>query len=202
MDKKKVNLTGSESRDRFKQLHKQKLHNQFYALDIDFALVEKHLDATECGEALPLIVAILDFKLPNDTPTFSEVLAYNQFLEDNIPVYIVESASTEFVEKTPSEQRLTVYEYEGGDWRPDPPNWDGRVVLEEGTWSEFESWQDTLRIKRRNVEKVRHQVKKQVEETKNEVEDVETYRDVERLGEIILSDEEILKTLIDRLKSI
>lgn len=202
MNERKRDLIGSESRDKFKHFHKKKLHNQFYALDIDFALVEKHLGATESGEPLPFIVAILDFKLPNDSPTFSEVLAYNQFIKTNIPVYIVEADSEEFAEKKPSEQRLSVYEYKGGDWRPDPPHWDGEIVIEQATWREFGSWQDSLRIKRRDIKKARHQVKKRVEETKEEVDDIETYRDVQRLGEVILSDDEVLEVLLERLDSI
>ena len=81
MDDKTKLLKGSPSRDTFKQAHKS-LSNSFYACDIDFVFVGNHP---------PGIIAFLDFKLPRDTVTFSEVLAYNDLLK-LAPVYIVEAS--------------------------------------------------------------------------------------------------------------
>ena len=80
-------LKGSPSRDIFKQMHKT-LHRSFYACDIDFVLVgnRPHRPAG--------IIAFLDFKLPQDKVTFSEVLAYNDLLKI-APVYIIESPNPE-----------------------------------------------------------------------------------------------------------
>jgi hypothetical protein len=71
MDDNKLNCKGSPSRDAFKWWHKH-LIETFYACDLDFVLVEKDF---------PGIVAILDYKQPGDTVTFSEALAYNRLVE-------------------------------------------------------------------------------------------------------------------------
>jgi len=84
MDNNKKSLKGSPSRDMFKQMHKT-LPGRFYACDIDFVLVENRP---------PYIIAFLDFKLPYDSVTFAEVLAYNT-LSTIAPVYIVESPNPE-----------------------------------------------------------------------------------------------------------
>jgi len=84
MDNNKQLLKGSPSRDTFKQMHKT-LAGRFYACDIDFVLVENRP---------PYIIAFLDFKLPYDSVTFAEVLAYNT-LSMVAPVYIVESPNPE-----------------------------------------------------------------------------------------------------------
>jgi len=103
MDDNKKALKGSPSRDLFKQAHKT-LAKQFYACDIDFVWV---------GKYPPGIIAFLDFKLPRDKVTFSEVLAYNDLLKI-APVYIVEAPD-------PVAGPFTVSRYTGGDFKPNPP---------------------------------------------------------------------------------
>lgn len=202
MNKQKLQLMGSESRDRFKHIHKNRLHDQFYALDIDFALIERNKWAAEDGSHLPLIVAILDFKMPDDRPTFSEVLAYNQFIKQNIPVYIVEANSDDFVDKDPSKHRLTVYEYQGGDWEPEIPDWDGDLVLEDATWRDFEKWQDELRIKRRNIEKARHKVRNMIQETKDDVDELDMYKAADVMEEVLLNEQELIEKLMEDMDDI
>ena len=84
MNSNKKLLKGSPSRDIFKQMHKT-LPGRFYACDIDFVLVENRP---------PYILAFLDFKLPYDSVTFTEILAYNRLLAV-APIYIVESPNPE-----------------------------------------------------------------------------------------------------------
>jgi len=146
IDEQKRALTGSASRDRFKQLHKEKLPDNCYALDIDFALVEKNQHR---GEDQPLIAAILDFKTASDDLTFTEVLAYNQFLEKNIPVYVVESETNDFAQVDVADHRFTIKEYNGGNWRLFPPSYECEVLREGATWRVLKKWEDKLRIERR-----------------------------------------------------
>ncbi|MBE3576897.1 MAG: hypothetical protein IMX00_04325 [Limnochordales bacterium] len=124
-------LKGSTSRDEFKFWHKQ-LATDLYAMDVDLALVSK---------VVPGIVAILDYKQPYDRVTFAEVLGYNHFLNVGIPVYLLRGHAPEFSE-------LTVEEYMGGDWKPDPPRCETRVVLEKASPEEFLEWERKLRAAR------------------------------------------------------
>jgi len=145
MNSDKKQLQGSKNRDRFKRLHKN-LHEQFYALDIDLALVEKNVHN---GTADPCIVAFLDFKMPSDRPTFTEVLTYNQFVGNDIPVYLIESEHEGFCEQAPEEHRFSIKRYKGGDWEPDPPPYETATVLSGATWQDMAAWEDELRLERR-----------------------------------------------------
>jgi len=145
MNNDKKQLEGSKNRDRFKRLHKN-LHEQFYALDIDLALIEKNIYN---GSENPCIVSIIDFKMPKDRATFTEVLTYNQFLDNNVPVHLIESKSTSFYEQTTKQHRFEVKKYQGGNWKPDPPKYSTKTVLSNATWSDLSSWEDELRLKRR-----------------------------------------------------
>jgi len=109
MDDHKMNCKGSPSRDAFKQWHKL-LGDELYACDLDFVLVSKHP---------PGIVAVFDYKRPDDDITFSEVLAYNKLKQDGIPLYIVVGEYDPDNGKPFSE--FEVYRYLGGNWAPDPP---------------------------------------------------------------------------------
>jgi len=81
MDKRLVNLKGSENRDTFKQAHKEFLGNGFYGGDLDYVVVEFKP---------PGIVAFYDYKMPGDSVSNTEVVYYNELIKI-APLYIVES---------------------------------------------------------------------------------------------------------------
>jgi len=154
MIEEKKRLKGSKNRDEFKQLHKTQLDGAFYALDIDFALIAKNEE--RFSEALPMIVAIIDFKMPDDDPTFSEVLAYNQFKEMNIPVYLIEALNKPFVELEPEKHRFRIKEYISGEWKPEHLPTETNVVAEAITWEELEKWEREIRNSRRQERRERY----------------------------------------------
>ncbi|MBD3252010.1 hypothetical protein GF380_06215 [Candidatus Uhrbacteria bacterium] len=127
MDGKKLALKGSPSRDNFKHIHKR-LNKRFYALDIDFVLVDKWPQ--------PHIVAILDYKRPGDTVTFAEVIAYNAFINAGIKVFVVESESL---------KTFNVYQYKGGDYKPHPPVVKLVKIRNGVDLAGFERWELKLR---------------------------------------------------------
>jgi hypothetical protein len=118
---------GSPSRDLFKRKHKD-LGRDLYALDIDFALIEKY--------PYPTIVAILDYKQSQDEITFSEVIAYNSLLERGIPIYIISGDA--------DQGAFTILKYEGGNYKK--PISRLRVVHQTENWQEFEKWERGLRL--------------------------------------------------------
>ncbi|AFH21527.1 hypothetical protein OSG_eHP3_00070 [environmental Halophage eHP-3] len=145
MNSDKRALEGSKNRDRFKRLHKN-LHPQFYALDIDLALVEKNIHN---GSEFPCIVSFIDFKMPGDRATFTEVLTYNQFLSNGVPVHLIESESKKFHEQTREEHRFKIKKYRGGNWRPNPPEYNTETVVSNATWEDLADWENGLRQQRR-----------------------------------------------------
>ena len=129
MDDSKRRLKGSEKRDIFKQMHKS-LNASFYALDIDFCLISKHP---------PGVVALLDYKDPNDHVTFSEALFYGWWLDMcPVPIYIVEASD-------PKNGPFTIKEYLGGDYHPEPPviTWGMSMIAPD--WEAFGKWERELR---------------------------------------------------------
>ena len=129
MDKRKLDLKGSPSRDEFKYQHKRKLPSNFYATDLDLALVE-----TDEG-----IVAFLDYKNPRDLLTFTETLAYNQLIEI-APVYIIVS---EDLEHGPFEviyyDEMPPKDYTMEDLRRE------FLVIRLEDWGEFKEWEEYIR---------------------------------------------------------
>lgn len=133
MDEFKRRRKGSESRDRFKQQHKEldKYYEGLHATDIDFCLVSKYP---------PGIVAFLDFKLWSDEGvTFAEVLAYNK-LTKIAPVYIIEGGPKCL------DSSLIIREYVAGNYRPFPPivTWGDTTVSISGR-QEYSEWEKSLR---------------------------------------------------------
>lgn len=131
MDKAKRELKGSEKRDTFKQMHKR-LSSSFYATDVDFCLVSKHP---------PGVVAYIDFKDHNDRVSFSEALAYNEFMKE-APVYIIQASK-------PETGPFTVQRYLGASWRPDPPEVEYGAPLWVKDWEALGEWEQQLRGKYR-----------------------------------------------------
>lgn len=126
MLKQKRALRGSPARDAFKRRHKD--FGALYASDADLCLVSKNP---------PGIIAYLDYKAPYDSVTFAEVLLYNDWMR-RTPVYIVEGAD-------PERGPFLVHRYEGGDWRPDPPKVQLRLVVECPNYEAFITWEEALR---------------------------------------------------------
>ena len=129
MDDVKRMLQGSKSRDLFKFRHKL-LDESLHATDIDFMLV--------CKDPEPGIVAVLDYKTHGDKIRFSEVLAYNFFKVNGVLVFIVQGSSD-------PDGKFTIFEYESGDHRPEPPDCNLREVCKTESWEDFEKWELRLR---------------------------------------------------------
>lgn len=148
-----LHLKGSSSRDTFKYLHKTELPGSFYALDADLELVAK--------KPVPHIVARLDFKLEGDTISFTEVIAYNYFIQMNppIPVYIIEAVGP-FEEALPKDHRFRICRYNGGDYRPTPPTWDMECSRNLYGWEGLGAWERELRRRRRKQVKVQMHLNK------------------------------------------
>lgn len=126
--KSKRDLQGSPSRDVFKRCHKQKLDGKCYATDADLVLV---------GKNPPGIIAYLDFKLPADQVTFSEILAYNEWMKSH-PVYIIQSPD-------PERGPFDVFRYLGGNWRPNPPVCELEQIEWLLDWNGLQRFEDELR---------------------------------------------------------
>lgn len=194
MDEDKRNLEGSKNRDRFKQLHKQQTHPDFYGLDIDFAFVEKNING---GRKDPFIVAIVDFKTQEDGLTFTEGIAYNHFVNLNIPVYIITCLNERFCETEPEEQRFQITQFQKADWEPESVPWEGDVVEENVGWRGLRKWEDQLRIQRRREHRMYKRVMEDVDKSKQEAEDVEMYEvldDLQRMAQ----KPEIRRALVER----
>lgn len=146
MDNAKKQLKGSETRDRFKQLHKAMLPAHCYALDSDLELVEKL--------PFPFIVARIDFKVEGDQLTFAEAISYDYLLnglpsEYRIPVFIIEATRAFRVSEDPSDHRFTVWEIIEVDYKPEPPLRKANKLLSGLTWRELAEWEIRLREARR-----------------------------------------------------
>ena len=79
----KAGLIGAKSRDAWKYWHKTQCPpwgSRFWGLDVDFVLVDKNP---------PRIIAVLDYKQPHDIVGFSEVIAYNAFIDAGMGVFII-----------------------------------------------------------------------------------------------------------------
>jgi len=135
-------IQGSEARDVFKRLHKQKAPSDFYALDVDLELVSK--GGISHNAPAPNIVARIDFKRPDDGLEFTEVLSYNWMVTRDVPVYIIECTDVDFVKKTPEEHRFNVFRYKGGDFL-DPVNTITRRVATGLSWKQLVEWERCLR---------------------------------------------------------
>lgn len=162
MNDDKKQLEGSINRDRFKKLHKTEMDSSFYALDVDFALISKGKQRGRSPEELPVIVAILDFKMPNDDLTFSEVLCYNRFIERNIPVYIIECETVDFVDVPTSDHKFTIKEYLGGDYKPSYVPYDSQMIKESVGWGGLEKWEKEVRSERKQERRKRYEELKNV----------------------------------------
>ena len=127
MDCFKQALKGSPARDAFKQAHK-KIDPTYYAFDLDLVLVSK---------SPPGIVAGFDYKTTTDRITFAEALGYNDLL-CQFPIFIVESDD-------PDNGPFTIFEYLGGDWKPEPPVCQLRRVCTCDDWRAFRFFELGLR---------------------------------------------------------
>lgn len=145
-------LMGSRARDAFKYWHKS-LGKNLPSIDLDFVFVNKAIH--------PGIVAVLDYKRPDDKVSYAEVLAYNQFVELEIQVFIVEA---EFTDGRPFEN-LTVKRYLNGIIKPYPQEPDVvlEVVLSNATAVGFEQWERNLRSEHERFSFQMKQLRKRIE---------------------------------------
>lgn len=103
MDKKTKNLKGSPSRDNFKWWHK-KLSRTWYAIDIDLV----PFDFTQG------ILGFIDYKLPKDHITVTEIAVYDELTEHGFEVVIAEGAMPEPNDNMSSSEAfkdVAVYKY-------------------------------------------------------------------------------------------
>lgn len=122
MDDEKKALKGSSSRDEFKNLHKLRCNEHFYASDLDFVLVTGNRT----------IVAFLDYKTPNDQITWAEGIMFDNLLE-LAPVYIVVAPPE------PLEGPFKISRYINRAVQQD------EAIL--STWDDFDDWEGELRRK-------------------------------------------------------
>lgn len=145
MEAWKKNQKGSESRDKFKLLHKAKLPDSQWATDADLVLVEKY--------PIPFPVAILDFKMPRDGLSFTEAILY-QHLSSlpnpyTVPVYLVEAVN-DFLNLPENEHRFCVKRVFDMDYRPNPPKYAHKLIADNMTWDQFSEWEQRLRRYRKD----------------------------------------------------
>ena len=151
MDDAKRELSGSSSRDRFKQWHKKALPTHMFACDLDLVLVEKNPF---------LIVAVLDVKKPRDGVTFTEVIAYNEILKMGIPVYVLYAQSDDHIDNG----QHTIRRYLDGDPRPNPVKvvYSPAVTVTHSV-SDFARWESDLRLERKREIVAQLQAQKVIE---------------------------------------
>ena len=156
MDKSKQELKGSPSRDMFKYWHK-KLSKYFYACDVDFTLVAK----CRRNRNKDHIVGILDYKELYDDVTFSEAIAYNNFIAAGFPVYLVRSTcidpplqpctcectcgADDVQRERMKSGEFRISEIKGCKTRPNPQDCECSHVISTSSWEEFEEWEEELR---------------------------------------------------------
>ena len=123
MDDHTKKLKGSESRDRFKQKHKE-LDRRLYGCDADFIFVES-------GGP----VAYIDYKKRNDKVTWAEHQVYSYWAKDR-PVYIVQGNNID-------DGVFVIMQYINKDqWKDGKAD---KVVARTSNWDEFESWEFKVR---------------------------------------------------------
>ena len=141
MDDRLQQLKGSESRDWFKQLHKQMLPSVCWCCDVDLELVDK--------EPIPHIIARIEFKCLGDGPTFTECIAYAEYMVKLAPVYVIyaQHKVAEFCEMAKngwtSHHRFIVYRLISTDYRP--ATWKLERVTDSLDWRGLRRWEMDLR---------------------------------------------------------
>ena len=137
----KAGLIGAKSRDAWKYWHKTQCPpwgSRFWGLDVDFVLVDKNL---------PRIIAVLDYKQPHDIVGFSEVIAYNAFIDAGMGVFII-TAQWNQDSGYPKFKAFQIEEYLGGDYRPNPPVVQLKLVMQNGSEMDYWKWERKLRGER------------------------------------------------------
>lgn len=146
----------------FKMLHQRFAPHRYYALDSDLILVEKIPPDT----VFP--VAILEFKIGNETITFTQAIYFNHMVSIpppwNIPVYIIRAhlpfitpppnttvITYEYEQLARKQHRFDIYQYQYGDWKPEPPRIQLVTIAENVNWEELVQWEEKLREERRMV---------------------------------------------------
>ena len=83
----------------------------------------------------PRILAIIDYKTKRDDITFTEVIAYNQFVAMNVPVYIVQGDA--------ETGEFEIFRYIDGHHAK--PTFNLEKKTETKDWKSFEKWERALR---------------------------------------------------------
>ena len=144
MDERVEELIGSESRDWFKHLHKKSpMPSTCWACDVDLELVEK--------EPIPHIVARIEFKCLGDGPTFTECIAYAEYMKKLAPIYVIyaQHKPHDFIDMAKSgmevDHRFNIYRLVSTDYRPRPPTWELTILATDLSWKGLADWEVALR---------------------------------------------------------
>lgn len=135
MDAQTKSQIGTRSGDQFRHWHKTQLPARFWSCDVDLVFIEK--------SPSPAPVAVIDYKLRDgetdypDKPRFTEIIKYNWYIKNGVPVFIVKSDV--------DLRSFDIYEYLEGNWKPDPPTGRMRIVMENASAKDFESWEWRIR---------------------------------------------------------
>jgi len=145
VDRDKQQLKGSESRDAWKWWHKQPpFPKWYYGSDIDFIIVNKGGHTKRPTG----IVAILDYKRPTDSVSYTECLAYDDFLRHGYLILIVQGEPHKNIDGKPffnKDSLFSIYRYCGAVYRSD--NTEAKLTLVESdlTGLEYITWEGKLR---------------------------------------------------------
>jgi hypothetical protein len=134
----KKHLEGSKAKDAFLYWHKNRLPSSFYAVDADLCLIRRSPFT---------VVAVIDFKAKNkgDKLTFSHIVLYNWFLKMGVPVFIVEALWNEQKGKICKFSKIDIYQYMGGDPKPDDTPSKLQVILSNGDERAYFEWEKSVR---------------------------------------------------------
>ncbi|NJO00033.1 MAG: hypothetical protein HC875_40940 [Anaerolineales bacterium] len=148
-------LQGSPSRDAFKHWHKS-LGKDLIATDLDFVLV------SDSGLA-PGIIAVLDYKRPEDKLSFTEIIAYNQLVEFGIPIYVIVA---EYLDGKLSE-KFTIRQYFTGNPRKLEDVQLSEPILMNASRDEYERWERRIRLEYKHSLTQLEYARKRVEAANN-----------------------------------
>ncbi len=134
-------LSGCQSKDNFKYMHKQKCPKGAYGLDYDFVILSR---MKHKGVFIDAPVAIIDYKTSEEGRLlFSHVASYDYEVSVNGKrVFIVTGPHD--ANPTP-ESPFVITEFTGGDPKPNPPKYNVDHAETCRSWGEYWDWEGKVR---------------------------------------------------------